>query len=86
MKIVGCDLHAKQQTIALVDTETGEFTEKTLAHEGNRVREFYAAFHPRQTGARRDVRESACGTSPTPHSPEPGSLWDKGSRTFGMRG
>jgi len=42
MKIVGCDLHAKQQTIAMVDTETGEFTEKTLCHEGNAVREFYA--------------------------------------------
>jgi hypothetical protein len=42
-KIQGCDLHAKQQTIAMVDTETGEFTEKTLAHEGNKVREFYAA-------------------------------------------
>ena len=43
MKIVGCDLHARQQTIAMVDTETGEFTEKTLDHEGNAVREFYAA-------------------------------------------
>ena len=43
MKILGCDLHAKQQTIAMVDTETGEFTEKTLNHEGNEVREFYAA-------------------------------------------
>jgi hypothetical protein len=40
MKIVGCDLHARQQTIAMVDTETGEFTEKTLNHEGNAVREF----------------------------------------------
>jgi len=40
MKILGCDLHAKQQTIAMVDTETGEFTEKTLIHEGNEVREF----------------------------------------------
>jgi hypothetical protein len=30
MKILGCDRHAKQQTIAMVDTETGEFTEKTL--------------------------------------------------------
>jgi hypothetical protein len=29
MKIVGCDLHAKQQTIAMVDTGTGEFIEKT---------------------------------------------------------
>jgi len=27
----------------MVDTETGEFTEKTLSHEGNAVREFYAA-------------------------------------------
>jgi hypothetical protein len=40
---LGCDLHAKQQSIAMVDTETGEFTEKTLSHEGNEVREFYAA-------------------------------------------
>ena len=43
MKIVGCDLHARQQTIAMVDTETGEFTTKTLSHEGNAVRAFYAA-------------------------------------------
>ena len=47
MKIVGCDLHAKQQTIAMVDTETGEFSEKTLAHEGSKVREFYAALKVR---------------------------------------
>jgi transposase len=43
MKLVCCDLHARQQTIAMVDTETGEFSEKTLTHEGNEVREFYAA-------------------------------------------
>jgi transposase len=43
MKIVGCDLHARQQSVAMVDTETGEFTEKTLSHEGNGVQEFYAA-------------------------------------------
>jgi hypothetical protein len=43
MKIVGCDLHARQQSIAMVDTQTGEFTEKTIPHEGNAVREFYAA-------------------------------------------
>jgi hypothetical protein len=42
MKIVGCDLHARQQTIAMMSMETGEFTEKTLSHEGNAVREFYA--------------------------------------------
>jgi len=42
MKIVGCDLQARQQTIAMVDTENGEFSEKTLAHEGGMVGEFYA--------------------------------------------
>jgi len=45
MKIVGCDLHARQQTIAMVDTESGEFTEKTLHHEGNAVQEFYASLN-----------------------------------------
>jgi len=43
MKIVGCDLHARQQTRAMVDTETGEFTEKILDHEGHAVRAFYTA-------------------------------------------
>ncbi len=43
MKIVGCDLHAKQQSIAMVETDTGELIERTLSHEGNAVREFYAA-------------------------------------------
>jgi transposase len=42
MKIVGCDLHGRQQSIAMLDTETGEFTEKTIRHEGNAVREFCA--------------------------------------------
>jgi hypothetical protein len=27
----------------MVDTETGEFTEKTILHEGNAIRAFYAA-------------------------------------------
>jgi hypothetical protein len=43
MKVVGCDLHAKQQTIAMVDTDTGVLLERTLVHEWNAVREFYAA-------------------------------------------
>jgi hypothetical protein len=43
MKILGCDLHTRQQSIAVVDTETGGFREKTLNPEGNEVREFYAA-------------------------------------------
>ena len=43
MRIIGCDLHARQQTISMVDIETGEVTEKVLLHEGEAVREFYAA-------------------------------------------
>ncbi len=47
MKIVGCDLHARQQSIAMLDTESGEFVEKKLLHEGSAVRDFYAALEGR---------------------------------------
>src|SRR5258706_1583719 len=43
MKIIGCDLHASQQTLAMLDRETGEIVERTLTHEGAIVRDFYAA-------------------------------------------
>jgi transposase len=42
MRIIGCDLHARQQTLAMLDTATGEVVNVTLTHEGNNVREFYA--------------------------------------------
>src|SRR5580693_4096697 len=42
MRIIGCDLHARQQTLAMLDTETGEVVNLTLEHEGNYVREFYS--------------------------------------------
>ena len=42
MRIIGCDLHARQQTIAKLDSDTGELVEKTLEHEGEKAREFYA--------------------------------------------
>src|SRR6516165_283915 len=42
MRIIGCDLHAGQQTLAMLDTETGEVVNRTLMHEGNQVREFYS--------------------------------------------
>ena len=38
-----CDLHARQQTIAMLNTDTGELVEKVLEHEGEEVRKFYAA-------------------------------------------
>ena len=47
MRIIGCDLHARQQTLAMLDTQTGEVVNRTLMHEGNQVREFYAQLpHP----------------------------------------
>ncbi|HXH86854.1 MAG TPA: IS110 family transposase [Nitrospira sp.] len=42
MRIIGCDLHARQQTLAMLDTETGEVVNRTLTHEGSNVREFYS--------------------------------------------
>ena len=42
MRIIGCDLHAAQQTIAMLDRETGEIVERTLKHDGTTVRDFYA--------------------------------------------
>ncbi len=42
MRIIGCDLHARQQTLAMLNVETGEVEEHVLAHEGDQVREFYA--------------------------------------------
>jgi hypothetical protein len=42
MRIIGCDLHARQQTIAMLDATTGEVSTLTLMHEGNQVREFYS--------------------------------------------
>ncbi|HXY13590.1 MAG TPA: hypothetical protein VEI26_03715 [Terriglobales bacterium] len=42
MRIIGCDLHARQQTLAMLETTTGETVNQTLMHEGNEVREFYS--------------------------------------------
>jgi hypothetical protein len=47
MKMIGCDLHAAQQTIAMLDRETGEIVAKTLRHQAGAVREFYAGLPAR---------------------------------------
>jgi hypothetical protein len=43
MRLIGCDLHASQQSIAMLDRDTGVVVEKTLTHEGGVVRAFYAS-------------------------------------------
>jgi transposase len=42
MQIKGCDLHARQQTVAMLDTDSGEFVEKTLEHDSEELRNFYS--------------------------------------------
>ena len=42
MRIIGCDFHTRQQTVAMLDMETGELVKMILQHEGNNVREFYS--------------------------------------------
>jgi len=46
MRLIGCDLHASQQSIAMLDRDTGVVVEKTLTHEDGAVREFYASIPP----------------------------------------
>jgi len=43
MRLIGCDLHASHQSIAMLDRDTGVVVEKRLPHEGGAVREFYAS-------------------------------------------
>jgi hypothetical protein len=69
----------------MMDTETGEFTEKTLLHEGNTVREFYAALQGKvvvgmeATGAMQWFLELSIRIvmlwSPNPAIPMPHSSW-----------
>ena len=59
MRIIGCDLHARQQTIAMLDSDTGELVEKTLEHQGETVREFYSALVWSDSGGDRSDRLDA---------------------------
>ena len=43
MTFVGCDLHTRQQQVAVLDTTTGEIHEHHLPHDGTTVEDFYAA-------------------------------------------
>ncbi len=43
MLIIGCDLHTRNQQVAMLDTETGELLERRLEHESGEARAFYAS-------------------------------------------
>src|SRR6266699_155753 len=40
---VGCDLHTRMQQVAVLDTGSGEVSERQLTHDGSAIEEFYAA-------------------------------------------
>jgi hypothetical protein len=73
MKIIGCDLHAFQQTIAMLDGETREIVEQTLTHEAAAVREFYRGVagtsHGRARSHRIDGMVSAAARRTQHHVP-----------------
>ena len=51
MRIIGCDLHVRPQTIAMLDPTTGEVAKMPMTHEGNNVRVFYSTLsHPVRVG------------------------------------
>jgi hypothetical protein len=43
MLIIGCDFHTRFQQIAMLDTTTGEITERRLQHETGEAKAFYVA-------------------------------------------
>jgi len=43
MLLIGCDYHTRFQQIAMVDTSTGEVTERRLEHANGETRKFYAS-------------------------------------------
>jgi hypothetical protein len=56
MQIIGVDLHARPQTISMLNTTTGEIVKKILARAGQAAQQFYSALkgtvvysHPRSS-------------------------------------
>ena len=59
MIIIGVDFHPEFQQIASVDTDTGEFQEKRLAHR-EEAEKFYRALAGGPEGACGDGSQRAC--------------------------
>jgi hypothetical protein len=46
MTFVGCDLHTRTQQVAVLDTRTGEVSERRLPHDITRPHLPYAPYEP----------------------------------------
>jgi hypothetical protein len=73
MRLTGCDLHASQQSIAMLDRDTGAVVEKTLKHDGEAVGILRL---PSAAGRRRDRSDGLDGMV----SPVDGGAGDRLSR------
>jgi len=60
MMIIGCDYHPAFQQIAFVDTESGEFGERNLAH-CEEAEQFYEALQQRSLLVRAGMEASGHG-------------------------
>jgi transposase len=58
-RIIGVDLHTRQQSLAMLNTETGELIEKTVEHDGHEVRKFYSTLPGQVPGGDRSYRVDA---------------------------
>ena len=59
MLIIGCDFHTRYQQIAMLDTLTGELTERRLDHESGEAHAFYRGLQgPGARGHRSDRADS----------------------------
>ncbi len=45
-KMIGCDLHAAQQTLAILDSDIGETYQAVVRHDDDQVRAFYTNLAP----------------------------------------
>jgi len=46
MTLVGVDLHTRDESVAVLDTATGELRERRIRHEGEEIERFYQALAP----------------------------------------
>ena len=59
MTLVGCDLHSRNQQVAVLDTDTGEMQERRLAHDDQVVEQFYGSLpRPSPLGSRAPAMRS----------------------------
>jgi hypothetical protein len=64
MRIIGCDLHARQQTLAMLETVSGEVVNRTLLHSvrsvpGETAIQFAAGVEPKCRGPNFVPKKSA---------------------------